>query len=105
MNNDTTANAVNVGDVFVSSWGYEQTNTDYYQVVGLTAGNKSVKVRKISHNTKQTGMMCGESTPLLNNFIGDVQTKRLNGDGFRVNSFSYAFKTLPNKPHYCSWYH
>ena len=26
---------VEVGDVFVDSWGYEQTNIDFYQVVAL----------------------------------------------------------------------
>ena len=25
------------GDVFVSSWGYEQTNVDFYEVVRTTA--------------------------------------------------------------------
>lgn len=35
---------VKVGDVFVSSWGYDQTNVDFYKVVGLTP--KGVKVQK-----------------------------------------------------------
>lgn len=35
-----------VGDVLVSSWGYEQTNIDYYQVVSVTA--KNVKIQKMS---------------------------------------------------------
>lgn len=35
---------VEVGDFFVSSWGYDQTNVDFYKVVGLTA--KGVKVQK-----------------------------------------------------------
>ena len=26
-----------VGDVLVSSWGYDQTNKDFWRVVGLTA--------------------------------------------------------------------
>lgn len=28
--------ATNVGDVFVSSWGYDQTNVDFYKVVAKT---------------------------------------------------------------------
>ena len=33
-----------VGDVLVSSWGYDQTNVDFYRVVGLTASGKSVRI-------------------------------------------------------------
>lgn len=34
---------VKVGDIFCSSWGYEQTNVDFYQVIAL-AGTESVRV-------------------------------------------------------------
>lgn len=34
---------VKVGDIFCSSWGYEQTNVDFYQVIAL-AGAESVRV-------------------------------------------------------------
>jgi hypothetical protein len=40
--NDT----VSVGDVFVSSWGYEQTNVTFYQVLSVH-GKKTVTVREI----------------------------------------------------------
>jgi hypothetical protein len=36
------ADLVKVGDFFSCSWGYDQTNVDFYEVVGLTA--KSVKL-------------------------------------------------------------
>lgn len=29
--------AVKVGDIFVESWGYDQTNVDFYEVVAKTA--------------------------------------------------------------------
>lgn len=38
---------VEVGDVFYSSWGYDQTNIDYYKVVGLTKSGKSAKIVQI----------------------------------------------------------
>ena len=34
---------VSVGDVFVSSWGYEQTNVNFYQVISVH-GKKTVTV-------------------------------------------------------------
>lgn len=37
---------VKVGDIFSASWGYEQTNNDFFQVVALV-GEKSVRVREV----------------------------------------------------------
>lgn len=37
---------VKVGDVFSMSWGYEQTNNDFFQVVAL-AGKKSVRIVEV----------------------------------------------------------
>lgn len=42
---------VEVGTVFVRSWGYDQTNIDFYRVVGLTA--KGVKLQEWSHATAE----------------------------------------------------
>jgi len=38
-----------VGDFLVSSWGYDQTNIDFYKVVGVTA--KSVKLQQWRSNS------------------------------------------------------
>lgn len=37
---------VQVGDIFRTSWGYEQTNNDFFQVVAL-CGDSSVRVREV----------------------------------------------------------
>lgn len=37
---------VKVGDLFESSWGYEQTNVNFFQVVALV-GESSVRVREV----------------------------------------------------------
>ena len=37
---------VKVGDIFSASWGYEQTNVDFFQVVALV-GESSVRVREV----------------------------------------------------------
>lgn len=42
----TNKYGVKVGDIFHSSWGYEQTNNDYFQVVALV-GTSSVRVREV----------------------------------------------------------
>lgn len=38
---------VKIGDVFVSSWGYDATFYEAYVVVGFTPSGKSVKVKKL----------------------------------------------------------
>jgi len=37
-----------VGDVLVSSWGYDQTNVDFWRVVGLTASGKSARIMPVA---------------------------------------------------------
>lgn len=36
---------MNVNDILVSTWGYDQTNVDFYVVVGKTA--KNVRIQKV----------------------------------------------------------
>ena len=67
---------VSVGDVFVSSWGYEQTNIDYYKVVGFRGESTLELIRIGSHTTPHREYMCGTKTPDVNTERGDVFTKR-----------------------------
>lgn len=49
---------VKVGDYFVCSWGYDQTNVDFYKVVGVTA--KGVKVQAWQSKTVDGRVVAGE---------------------------------------------
>lgn len=97
---------IKVGDIFKCSWGYDQTNVDFYQVTKLNKA--TVTVCQINAHTVESGMMCGETSPIPGLFIGEPMVKRLKGEGdntcFRVNSFSHAFLTNPKDWHYTSWY-
>jgi hypothetical protein len=44
---------VKVGDYFYASWGYDQTNVDWFRVVGLTP--KGVKIQKVFGTTVDDG--------------------------------------------------
>jgi hypothetical protein len=56
-----------VGDIWNSSWGYDQTNVDFYQVVKVTA--KTVTVRKIGKVTEElTGRFTGTVMPVADSF-------------------------------------
>jgi len=40
---ETTVRTVKVGDIFYESWGYDQTNIDFVQVVSISPTGKTVK--------------------------------------------------------------
>lgn len=86
-------NQLNVGDVLVSSWGWEQTNIDYYQVT-KKYGKRNVIVREIAkQNTKVNAVqMTGECIPLPSQFIGDELKRKVldNGLSVKISSFQIA---------------
>lgn len=49
-------NPYKVGDLFNDTWGWEQTNQDFYQVVAV--GPRSVKIRRIGAITVETPHWC-----------------------------------------------
>lgn len=64
-----------VGHVLVSSWGYEQTNVNFYQVTRVT-GSRMVEVRAIrSVDAGATGSMSGYVVPAIDDFTGEPMRK------------------------------
>ena len=107
LNKGKLAAEVKVGDLFVDSWGYEQTNVDAYQVVAKPTAN-TVIVREIGYKTVKDseGFDCEYVTVTPNDFRGEEMTKRLNNyGGFKTYSHSSASKTTADKTHYRSWYY
>ena len=103
LENIEKAKNVKIGDVFACSWGYDQTNVDFYQVVKRSP--KTVTLREIEKTqTGETGFMSGEVKPVLNAFIGDPIRRKLIGDEVFIKSFMHAYKTDPNEWHAISWY-
>jgi hypothetical protein len=119
---------VAVGDFFSSSWGYDQTNVDFYKVVGLTP--KGVKVQKWSSAVASSNGPCdyvvpGDGPATYTDWSActeemdywdrqeakverpaPVVTKRLRSFGgdyvsFSVNSYSSASK-WDGKPEYAT---
>lgn len=46
MTTTTPTATVQVGDVFARSWGYDQTNVDFYEIVEVSRTGKTAKARK-----------------------------------------------------------
>ena len=51
---------VKVGDFFMATWGYDQTNNDFFQVIELV-GESSVRVREVNPPIISTDPICGMS--------------------------------------------
>lgn len=69
-----------VGDVGSYSWGYDQTNTEFWQVVEVKA--KTIKIRRLSENRAADGWEQGTTQPRRNEFRDDkVLTKRVGPAG------------------------
>ena len=49
---------VRLGDIFSTSWGYEQTNVNFFQVIALI-GKKSVRVREVNPKIIKEEATCG----------------------------------------------
>lgn len=95
---------VSVGDVFVSKWGYEQTNVSFYQVVSVH-GKKTVIVREIRSSSESyyVNSMVGFKIPVLNDFIGEGLKRQIKDFGdelaIKIENFEMAYKTIPWEKH------
>lgn len=86
-----------VGDVLSCSWGYEQTNVDYFEVTRLV-GARSVEIRKIAAQSENTGSMQGICVPAKGRYIDEPMIKRVDeNDRVRIFSFATAGKLVPQK--------
>ncbi len=91
-----------VGDVIYNSWGYEQTNIDFYQVTKVLS--KSIKIRPLAQNSSDHGgPHGGKCSPIRNKFIGDEQLKRIDSHYIKFQHGG-GFKWEGNAL-YCSSYY
>ena len=105
---NTPQNYPVAGDIFYTSWGYEQTNIDFYQVI--SASGKSVKVRRIEGKITDYKDMSGHTTPAKDCFRGNEQTFRLNfnidgSPSFKVASYAHAMPIGRQTSFFFSEYH
>lgn len=119
---------VKVGDIFHASWGYDQTNNDFFQVVELV-GKESVRVREVCLPiasseatgpdaedrvytiTRELHQPCSSSVFIKDQECGDVKRlKSYADDGisnplFKLSSFANAyFCSGDSIKVYESWY-
>ena len=92
-----------VGDVLYTSWGYDQTNVDWYQITKVKG--KSIWLRKIAENSSDAGNCSnGYTQPRRNEFIGGEFRKTVQKDGYISADFG-SMRKWDGKAKYCSSYH
>ncbi len=97
--------SLKIGDILYCSWGYDQTNIDFYQVIGLIG--KHVKIKEINSSMPkgEEGFMTGHVIPIKDSFTNDniYLKKVLIGNTLKINSFSWA-NPWDGTPKRTSWY-
>ena len=108
-----TTHTMKVGDILYTSWGYDQTNVDFFQVVGLPS-KYFVEIRKIKSSlVPSDGLspMAGKIVGLPNQFCEysdynkNVTLKRKADytNTIRISDCETAWLWDGNAK-YCSWY-
>ncbi|MFA4445451.1 hypothetical protein P2A95_21620 [Xanthomonas perforans] len=71
----TRPHTLQVGDVLNTSWGYEQTNVEFFQVVAVTGAMATL--REIAASYTEAGFMSGKKTPHVGRFTGEPIRRRV----------------------------
>ncbi len=104
-NRKSFVHTLKVNDIMVCSWGYDQTNIDFYQVVGVK--NKRVTLREIGGKMSHRdgcSPMSGYTIPTPNDFIGEPFEKLVTvNNGIKLSSYQWA-SVWSGEPKYVSWY-
>jgi hypothetical protein len=81
------------GDIFYSSWGYDQTNISYYQVVKV--GAKTVAIRKVAQKVVREVRGAEYVVPVKGRFEGTAKRKTpklYRGEPYlNINSYASAY--------------
>lgn len=84
------------GDIYYTSWGYDQTNVDFYEVIAVA--EKSISVREVAQRTTDSDPPADRVVPVPGKFVGPILKKVPNANGFSVENH-YARK-WDGKPAY-----
>jgi len=89
---------VQVGDIFVCQWGWEQTNVEYLECTAIR-GARQIVVRAIAAERVDTGNMQGHCTPKPGAFIGAEQIKTVitydKEPSIKVYNYANATRVKP----------
>lgn len=87
----TLPDAPAVGDILYSSWGYDQTNIDFYEIVKVT--RTQVALRKLEKKIVRSSVPYNYVVPLPGRYAGPVFRRKFSPGwrgGISVSITSYA---------------
>jgi hypothetical protein len=101
----TSFEKIQSGDIFNTSWGYDQTNVEFYQVIEKK-GTSTVIVREIGREPVGSGYsdMAGMFRPIKDNFISQPFATRMTPHGIKVGHQIASPYTGGDEGTYVSWY-
>ncbi len=92
---------IQIGDIYYTSWGYNMTLVDFFEVVGKpTPAN--VTIRPIEKEAKNNSYADDEVKALPGTFFGKAKNVQVNSSGSLVNADEYNHNAYPDsgKWHY-----
>ena len=85
------------GEIFRTCWGYDQTNVEYYQVVGVKG--QSVELCEVAQMREETGFMSGECAPVPGQFIGKPFIRQVSMESgsprVKIHQSAYGYLESP----------
>jgi len=97
--------SVKEGDIYVASWGWEQTNIDAYQVVAKKGATVTLREIAVASVEGSEGFMSDRVVPVKNEFIGGEFKKRITGKYINIDDVrSAGLVEDAEKSFYRSWY-
>lgn len=95
---------IKLGTFYYSSWGYDQTNVDFYQVVGYK-GKKTVILKEVGHRTVNSTSHDSDTVePVLDEFVDEKEyTLRVDLNYPKTGAYKQHAKLYDGKPKYRSW--
>lgn len=100
------SDSVNIepGTIFYSSWGYDQTNVNFFQVTEVKG--KRIFCREICRDllSDVAQSMSGKVTARKDDFFDEkTYILGITNYGYKVDRMDVYLDT-PGQSHYCSWY-
>jgi len=95
------------GAILTDSWGYEQTNVEFYEVIAVNEKKTEIMIRELCHKTvKDSEVSHGMACYVLpgDGYSGDLKTYKVRSDGIKICSSIFLTPWDGNK-RYKSWYY
>lgn len=86
--------SLEIGSILYTSWGYDQTNVSFFQVVGRPTKYK-VEFREIAADIKESHWFSGRKSARRDDFIGDVKCSIISENGINCE-YDYKGRLIDN---------